>query len=163
MLNAKGYEIIPHAKPLKKMLDLPDLSPVDFKSVVHAEEKMATMVDGFTETVASNVAEMRAAFEDLANDAARAKGVMMKAAFSIKGEAGTFACPLAGEIGGRLFEFLRGREVFNGMEIEAVKVFIDSIEVAIKARLADRDDPICIELLDGLDGVEQKLGFAAEG
>jgi len=127
-------EIINHPKGLKEKAGTGGPGIMDPKALEKGEEAIASLADGYLDSVVDDLRNIDEAFKKLAAATGGRKEELMgvfQTALILKGQGGSFGYDLMTTIGNELCRLIDKLDKAGPKEVEAIKLHIDSFKLVI--------------------------------
>ena len=133
---------------------------IDLEALEKAEEAIASMADSYLDSVVEDIRKIDEAFKKLEAATGDRKEELMgvfQEALNLKAQGGSFGYDLMTAIGNELSRFIEKLDKAGPIEVEAIKLHIDSMKYVIGMDMkGDGGDP-GKKMLNGLQQVCDKL------
>jgi len=162
--KSEEVEIIPPSNHLRSKLGLIGnmQAEMDMEALRRAEEAVAQLQESYPEWVGPDVDRMEMLLKDAQGLSGEAKANSLRELFdiahNIKGQGVSFSYPLMTDIGQSLCGFLRGMKKMDDAAFFLIKAHIQAMQVVIRDRLQDAEDPLAKKVLSELYAIGVRIG-----
>ena len=171
MADTEKVEKITPPSTLKAKVGTGGPGAVSPEVLERAEKVISDLAESYVEWAREDMANLTAAFDDLAAAAEGSRKEHLERIFHIahdmKGQGGSFDYNLITVIGHGLCRFIEGREDVGPAGIEAIQLHIESMRVVLAKEIKGEGGSVGDQLLDGLELVVAKVSeeskFTARG
>ena len=153
-------EVIIPPNVLKEKVGNDAKGAIDLEALEKAEEVIASMADGYLESVADDMRRMDEAFAKLEAATGDRKEELQEVfheSLILKGQGGSFGYDLMTAIGNELCLFIEKLDKAGPKEVVAVKLHIDSMKLVISEDIKGSGGDKGEKMLAGLQQVCDKL------
>ncbi|MFQ5763469.1 MAG: phosphorelay protein [Rhodospirillales bacterium] len=153
-------EVINPPNVLKDKVGTDAPGAIDLEALEKAEEVIASLADGYLDSVAEDIRKIDEAFEKLEAATGDRKEELMavfQESLNLKGQGGSFGYDLMTAIGNELCRFIEHLDQAGPKEVEAIKLHIDSMKLVIGEDMKGKGGNAGEKMLAGLQQVCDKL------